>query len=273
MKKLLFLLPVLAFAVAGCTGGKKANDGKSIDTAYTVEEMIEVMKDYEGGQISSEEFYVTGVFATGTTYNSKYSSWSGYTVGHEKESEKPFQLYSVGMDESITKNYKGNGCLDGATFVIKGKAQLYVKEGQAPVFEIAYFSNKESGETHTPVIVKVEGGKEYEEPGVKKTNVAGALAAAEALADNGVTEDKYEVTGVVVASEEYSEQYGNVTFTMGDKATDTSVLTVFRWKCSAEDAAKLVAGAKVVVRATLTKYVKGETKLLETKTIESVKIG
>ena len=158
MKKVLFVIPMLAFTVFGCAGGKKPNDGKSIETAYTVEEMIEVMKDYEGGKPSEEEFYVTGVFAAGTTFNSKYTSWSGYTVGHEKESEKPFQIYSVGMADSVTGNYKDKGCLDGATFVIKGHAMLYVKEGQAPVYEIAYCTLAD-GTKHTPQIVKVEGGK------------------------------------------------------------------------------------------------------------------
>ena len=272
MKKLLLLVPVLAFALAGCQGGKKPNDGKSIETAYTVEEMIEVMKDYTGGQISTEEYYVTGTFAEGTTFNSKYTSWSGYTVDHGKESEKPFQIYSSKMDESITKNYKGNGCLDGATFVIKGFAQLYVKEGQAPVYEIAYFKDAD-GNAHDPLLVKVEGGKEYEEPGVKKVNVAGALSAINALENGGVTKDEYEVTGVVVASEAYSESYGNVTFTMGDTDSATDVLTVFRWKTSAEEAAKLVKGAKVVVTATLQKYVKNDVVTPETKDIKSVKMG
>ena len=272
MKKLLLLIPALAFVLAGCQGGKKPNDGKTAETAYTVEEMIEVMKDYTGGQISTEEYYVTGTFAEGTTFNAKYESWSGYTVDHGKESEKPFQIYSSKMDASVTKNYKGNGCLDGAKFVIKGFAQLYVKEGQAPVYEIAYFKDAE-GTAHDPVIVSVEGGTEYQEPGVKKVNVAGALAAINALDNGGVTKDEYEVTGVVVSAEAFSDQYKNVTFTMGDKADATDVLTVFRWSTTAEEAAKLVKGAKVVVTATLQKYVKNDVVTPETKDIKSVKIG
>ena len=271
MKKLLFLLPAIALSLVGC-GGEAKHDGKSAKTAYTVDEMIEVMKDYKGGDISTEEFYVTGVFAEGTTFNSKYESWSGYTVGHDAKSEKPFQIYSSKMDASVTKNYKGNGCLDGATFVIKGFAQLYVKEGAAPVYEIAYFKDKE-GVAHDPMIVSVQGGKEYVEPQTIESTVANALTVIGALADNGVTYDKYAVTGFVVeVTGEYSEQYGNMSFTMGDTADATAVLTVYRASVSAELAAQIVAGARVKVVATLQKYVKGNSSIPETKDISSVTV-
>lgn len=275
MKKLLFLLPAIAFTMVGCGGGqaKKANDGQSIETAYTIEEMIEVMADYKAGQISEVEYYVTGVFAEGTTYNSKYSSWSGYTVDHGKDAAKPFQIYSVGMDESITKNYKGNGCLDGATFVVKGYAQLYQKdESSTAVYEIAYFKNDEM--THTPQIVKVEGGKEFVEPQTINSTVANALTVIAALADSGVTYDYYAVQGVVVeVTGAYSEKYGNITFTMGDAATDTNLLTVFRASVTADLAEKIVAGARLTVTATLQKYVKDGVVTPETKDVKSVVVA
>ena len=70
------------------------------------------------------------------------------------------------MDESITANYRDDGCLDGATIVVKGYVQLYVKEGEAPVFEICYLSASKSptGEAVSPVILSVQGGHEFVPP-------------------------------------------------------------------------------------------------------------
>lgn len=172
MNKKLVLLTAALLLLVGCKGkgGESsqpvAHDGKSAETAFTLDEMIEEMKDYTGGQISKEEYYVKGKMATGTTYDIGHTSWSGYGEGHAKDSEKPFQFYSCQMDESITKNYRDDGCLDGATVVVKGYVQLYVKDDNPPVYEICYLSASKSptGEATSPVILSVEGGQEFVPP-------------------------------------------------------------------------------------------------------------
>lgn len=172
MNKRLVLLTAALLLLAGCgskggdTPAPAAHDGKSAETAFTLDEMIEEMAGYQAGEISKVEYYVTGKVATGSTYDSGYGSWSMYGEGHEKDSEKPFQFYSCQMDESITKNYKDNGCLDGATIVVKGYAQLYHPAEGADVYEICYLSKSKSptGEATSPVILSVDGGTEFVPP-------------------------------------------------------------------------------------------------------------
>ena len=90
-------------------------------------------------------------------------------------------------------------------------------------------------------------------------DVAGALEVINGLEDGKTTEDYYAVTGVVVeVTGAYSEKYGNMSFTMGDTADATGLLTVFRLKADAETAAKIVAGTKVKIGGKLQKYVKDE---------------
>ena len=90
-------------------------------------------------------------------------------------------------------------------------------------------------------------------------DVAGALEVINALEDGKTTEDYYAVTGVIgEITTPYSEKYGNISFTMGDNANDTTLLTVFRCTADAETAAKLVAGTKVKIGGKLQKYVKEE---------------
>jgi len=93
-----------------------------------------------------------------------------------------------------------------------------------------------------------------------EVNVAGALTAIAALADGATSEEYYAVSGFVVAvTSEYNAQYGNMSFTLGDAADQTEgLLTCFRVKVDETTAAKVVAGAEVVVKGNLQKYVKNE---------------
>ncbi len=169
--RLAVLLSIPALLLSGCGGSKgpkePTHDGKSAATAYTVEEMHEVMKDYAAYQISQEEYYVKSKLAAGSTYDASYGSWTAYDEVHHKEAtDYAFQFYSCQMDESITKNYKGDGCLDGATIVVHGYAQLYLPAEGNPIFGICYINKSKSptGEAVSPVIVSVEGGHEYVQP-------------------------------------------------------------------------------------------------------------
>ena len=88
-------------------------------------------------------------------------------------------------------------------------------------------------------------------------DVAGALEVINALEDGKTTEEYYSVTGVVVEiTSEFSEKFGNMSFTMGDAATDETLLTAFRVKLDAETAAKVVVGETVEIGGKLQKYVK-----------------
>lgn len=91
----------------------------------------------------------------------------------------------------------------------------------------------------------------------QEKTTAQALEIINGLEDGKTADGYYAVSGVVVAiTSEYSTKFGNISFTMGDAATDTSLLTVFRLTTDAETAAKIVVGAEVVVKGQLQKYVK-----------------
>ena len=93
----------------------------------------------------------------------------------------------------------------------------------------------------------------------QEKTVAEALTIINALENGKTAEGYYAVSGVVVeVTGAYNAQYGNMSFTMGDAATDTNLLTVFRLTVDAETAAKVVAGVKVTVKGQLQKYVKND---------------
>ena len=106
----------------------------------------------------------------------------------------------------------------------------------------------------------------------QEKTTAQAIEVINGLEDGKTADGYYAVSGVVVAiTSEYSTKYGNISFTMGDAATDTSLLTVFRLTTDAETAAKIVAGAEVVVKGQLQKYVKDGAmtpELINAKEIE-----
>ena len=89
----------------------------------------------------------------------------------------------------------------------------------------------------------------------QEKTTAEALAIVNALEDGATAEGYYAVSGVVVAvTGAYNAQYGNMSFTIADKADDANVLTVFRYATDAETAAKIVAGLQVVAKGQLQKY-------------------
>lgn len=150
------------------------------------------------------------------------------------------ELYNAGTDADLKTKLTKNAKIE-VTMIVKNYHGT-IENGGAAL-------------TKDNVTVLQEG-----EPWVinyQEKTTAEALAVINALEDGATAEGYYAVSGVVVAiTTAYSTKYGNITFTMGDTATDTSLLTVFRLTTDAETAAKIVAGAKVVVKGQLQKYVK-----------------
>ena len=107
------------------------------------------------------------------------------------------------------------------------------------------------------------------EPPVTETdiNVAKALEIISDMEDGKPTSDIYNVKGYVVGDPDFQRRadgslYGNVNFTMGDDASATDLLTVFRAKYfgnvnfTEETISNLKAGDEVIVSGKLQKYVK-----------------
>lgn len=89
-------------------------------------------------------------------------------------------------------------------------------------------------------------------------NVAEAVAAAMALPNSGITADRYAITGYVDSiATAYDAGYGNISFFMtDDMANPTYNFEAYRVKCTADEAALITIGRKVIVTAALQHYYK-----------------
>ena len=86
-----------------------------------------------------------------------------------------------------------------------------------------------------------------------EVSVTEAVAVVSALEPNAKTDEVYAVTGYVDSiAVAYSEQYHNISFFMTDDMANPAYnFQAFRVKTTAEDAEKIVLGAKVKVTAQL----------------------
>ncbi len=164
------------------------------------------------------------------------------------------ELYDAGKDNDLKGMLLKNAKVE-VTMVIKN-----------------YHGTVENGLPLTKESVTVlEAGEPWVINYQEKTT-AQALEVINGLEDGKTADGYYAVSGVVVAiTSAYSTKYGNISFTMGDAATDTNLLTVFRLTTDADTAAKIVAGAEVVVKGQLQKYVKDGAmtpELINAKEIE-----
>ena len=203
----------------------------------TVAEALTVGTALADGDSEYNYYNITGyvVKKTGTNY------FLADTNAAATDDKDMFEIYAATAEGLEAK------LLKGAKITIKAVIKNY--HGQV--------------ETCLPVanddVTVVTAGEPWVINYQEKT-VAEALTVINALADNANAEGYYAVSGVVVAvTTAYSEQYGNISFTIGDAATDTNLLTCFRVKTDAETAAKVVAGAQVVVKGQLQKFVKNDT--------------
>lgn len=107
--------------------------------------------------------------------------------------------------------------------------------------------------------------KSQEEIVINEVNVAGAVAAAMALAQGATSDDIYAVTGYVDSiAIAYSEQYSNISFFMtDDMANPTYDFEAYRVKVTAEQAALITVGRKVTVTAALKRFYKAATETAE----------
>ena len=134
----------------------------------------------------------------------------------------------------------------------------------------ATFAGNDEFEAQTvsiEVTVKEEGG-DTPGPGTETDiNVAKALEIISGLEDGKTTSETYSVKGYVVGAPEFQRKadetlYGNVNFTMGDNASATDLLTVYRAKYfgnvnfTEETIGDLKDGDEVIVTGKLQKYVK-----------------
>ena len=111
------------------------------------------------------------------------------------------------------------------------------------------------------IVISYDGGGET--PTVQEVTVEQALTVINGLADNGVTEGEYKVTGYVLDVTEKPGTHKNITFIIADNTSATAGLTVFRAdkfnKADITNPDLLKKGDLVVVQGKLQKYVKSGT--------------
>ena len=183
------------------------------------------------------------------------------TIGQEVtlvlSNENQLPVTYTSSDESVA-TIASDGTI---TLVAAGKTTLTAAfdgndEYEAQTVSIEVTVKEASGDTPGP------------DPGTETDiNVAKALEIIGALEEGKTTSETYSVTGYVVGDPDFQRRndgslYGNVNFTMGDNASATELLTVFRAKYfenadfTEETISSLKAGDEVIVSGKLQKYVK-----------------
>lgn len=120
-------------------------------------------------------------------------------------------------------------------------------------------------------VIEISGGrveliqKSGEEETITEVSVAEAIAIAMALENGKSTDDRYAVTGYVDSiAIVYSSTYNNISFFLTDDINaPTFDFEAYRVACTAEQAEKILVGAKVKVTAALQHYYKAATDTQE----------
>ncbi|MBO4872358.1 MAG: hypothetical protein J5496_02965, partial [Lachnospiraceae bacterium] len=134
----------------------KAAAAEPPEEFFTVDEILEIMAAFADNEVSTVEYTVKGV-ATSSSYKSNYSSYTVWLQSDDGSTEKAFELYSVGMDASITEDYTAANALAGKTVTCKGYLQKYVNSS-GTTYEMPFLKATLSptGEAYTPAIKAVE---------------------------------------------------------------------------------------------------------------------
>lgn len=166
----------------------------------------------------------------------------------------------------------GPGCFaaqDGYSFA--GKVGTW---GGTPATSVAFTASSNQVRA-TKIEVYLDG----ETPGTPtpqetvKVDVAGAIAAGQALADGKTSEELYEVTGYVVNAEAYSAQHKNQIWWMADDAANTGAQEFEAYACTVSEnnvQMQVLNGDKVVLTGNITKYVDSKN---DNKVIIEIKNG
>ncbi len=166
----------------------------------------------------------------------------------------------------------GPGCFaaqDGYSF--EGKVGTWVG---TPATSVAFTASSNQVRT-TKIEVYLDG----ETPGTPtpqetvKVDVAGAIAAGQALADGKTSEEVYEVTGFVVNAQPYNPTYKNQIWFMADDAENTGAQEFEAYACTVSENSTIMQvlnGDKVTLTGNITKYVDSKN---DNKVIIEIKNG
>jgi hypothetical protein len=247
----------LVSLVKAGSGGSDAAKGTK-ENPYNVAEALAAINALADNGYSDAEVYVKGTVVKVTTTQANF----------EKYGNLNYLISADGTESNTITVYSGDG-LDGAKFtgidalgagdvvIVYGKLQKFVKNDNVTP-EIAKGNYLVS-------LVKAGSGGSDAAKGTKDNpyNIAEALAAINALADNGYSDAEVYVKGKVVkvtTTQANFEKYGNLNYLISEDGTETNTLTVYSGdalngaKFTGIDALK--QNDEVIVYGKLQKYVK-----------------
>ena len=241
-------------------GGGNDNAKGTKENPYNVTEALAAINALADNGYSDAEVYVKGTVVKVTTNQTNFEKYGNlnYLISEDGTETNTITVYSG--DGLNGDKFSGIDALQqGDVVTVYGKLQKYVKNDNVTP-EIAkgnYLVN----------LVKAGSGGNDNAKGTKENpyNVTEALAAINALADNGYSDAEVYVKGTVVkvtTNQTNFEKYGNLNYLISEDGTETNTITVYSGdglngdKFSGIDA--LQQGDVVTVYGKLQKYVKND---------------
>jgi RPA family protein len=239
-------------------GGGNDNAKGTKENPYNVTEALAAINALADNGYSDAEVYVKGTVVKVTTNQTNFEKYGNlnYLISEDGTETNTITVYSG--DGLNGDKFSGIDALQqGDVVTVYGKLQKYVKNDNV-TSEIAkgnYLVN----------LVKAGSGGNDNAKGTKENpyNVTEALAAINALADNGYSDAEVYVKGTVVkvtTNQTNFEKYGNLNYLISEDGTETNTITVYSGdalngaKFTGIDALK--QGDVVIVYGKLQKYVK-----------------
>ena len=237
-------------------GGGGGDTGETIgtkDAPLSIAQALEKINALEDGKESELNAYVKGKVVKVTTNQANFEKYGNlnYLISEDGTETNAITVYSG--DGLNGEKFSGIDALGaGDEVIVFGKLYKYVKDSNVTP-EIA------KGNYLVSLVKAGSGGGGDAAKGTKENpyNVAEALAAINALADNG-----YGKVVKVTTTQANFEKYGNLNYLISEDGTEANTITVYSGdgldgaKFSGIDA--LGAGDEVVVYGKLQKYVKND---------------
>jgi CO dehydrogenase/acetyl-CoA synthase epsilon subunit len=247
----------LVSLVKAGSGGSDAAKGTK-ENPYNVAEALAAINALADNGYSDAEVYVKGTVVKVTTTQANFEKYGNlnYLISADGTESNTITVYSG--DALNGAKFTGIDALGaGDVVIVYGKLQKYVKNDNVTP-EIAKGNYLVS-------LVKAGSGGSDAAKGTKDNpyNIAEALAAINALADNGYSDAEVYVKGKVVkvtTTQANFEKYGNLNYLISEDGTETNTITVYSGdalngaKFTGIDALK--QNDEVIVYGKLQKYVK-----------------
>ena len=212
----------------------------------TVAEAVAATKALEEGAVSVDKYVITG-YIVDTDSQGFYLS---DTKGEIEATQDDFLVFGYSGENAAR-------CTLNAKVRVTCTLKYYVSTSTEGKYNV-----------ETGAIDSVEIIEDGDAPVVlEEITTTRALEIANALEPGETSDKQYAITGYVKeVTYAYSTQYHNMTFTFGETADATEVLTAFRTTLAeGTDSSKIVAGAKIKIASYLQKFVKDGTTTLEAK--------